>query len=213
MDTAKLFWTGRSQAVRLPKRFRFEGGEVRIRRRGDAVILEPIAADWAWLDAFAGRLDEDVVRGAEERSGRKTVRRWMRCSAEGAPARHRRGDRGAEGCGFADRPAGTAASARGRPRLGDRAARAVLRGVQERAGERNVALVDGLRFGVLEFDRDDAREAGEVRAFLARRGTPIGPYDVLIAGQAKARGMVLVTHNTGEFSRVPGLRIEDWEVD
>ncbi len=81
----------------------------------------------------------------------------------------------------------------------------------ERA-ERNVALVDGLRFGVLEFDRDDAREAGEVRAFLARRGTPIGPYDVLIAGQAKARGMVLVTHNTGEFSRVPGLRIEDWEV-
>ncbi len=69
MDTAKLFWTGRSQAVRLPKRFRFEGGEVRIRRRGDAVILEPIAADWAWLDAFAGRLDEDIVRGAEEPVG------------------------------------------------------------------------------------------------------------------------------------------------
>ena len=66
MDTAKLFWTGRSQAVRLPKEFRFEGEEVRIRRRGEAVILEPVAADWAWLDAVVGRLDEDVARAADE---------------------------------------------------------------------------------------------------------------------------------------------------
>ncbi len=42
-------------------------------------------------------------------------------------------------------------------------------------------------------------------------GTPIGPYDVLIAGQALARGLVLVTHNVGEFSRVGGLLIEDWQ--
>ena len=45
MATAKLFWSGRSQAVRLPKDFRIEGSEVRIRRRGTAVILEPIAHD------------------------------------------------------------------------------------------------------------------------------------------------------------------------
>ena len=45
METAKLFWTGRSQAVRLPKEFRFEGDEVQIRRHGAAVILEPIAED------------------------------------------------------------------------------------------------------------------------------------------------------------------------
>lgn len=76
---------------------------------------------------------------------------------------------------------------------------------------RNVALVDKLQFEVLEFDRQDARHAGEVRAHLATRGTPIGPYDVLIAGQARARDLVLVTHNTAEFSRVPALRIEDWE--
>ena len=82
----------------------------------------------------------------------------------------------------------------------------------ERAGS-NVALVDRLRFGALEFSREDARDAGEVRAFLARKGTPIGPYDVLIAGQARIRGMVLITHNTAEFARVPGLRIEDWETD
>ena len=57
--TAKLFWSGRSQAVRLPKEFRMEGAEVRIRRQGAAVILEPVASDWAWLDAIAGEFSED----------------------------------------------------------------------------------------------------------------------------------------------------------
>ena len=66
-----------------------------------------------------------------------------------------------------------------------------------------------MQFEVLDFDREDARQAGELRARLAAAGTPIG--DVLIAGQALARGLTLVTHNTGEFQRVPGLRIEDWE--
>ena len=63
---------------------------------------------------------------------------------------------------------------------------------------------------VLDLVREDARVAGEIRADLARLGSPIGPYDVLIAGQAKARGLTLVTNNTGEFARVVGLRIEDW---
>jgi tRNA(fMet)-specific endonuclease VapC len=75
----------------------------------------------------------------------------------------------------------------------------------------NLARVDALQFEVLDFDREDARQAGELRALLAAAGTPIGAYDVLIAGQALARGLTLVTHNTGEFQRVPGLRIEDWE--
>jgi tRNA(fMet)-specific endonuclease VapC len=75
----------------------------------------------------------------------------------------------------------------------------------------NIALVDALQFAVLEFDREDARQAGQVRALLAGSGTPIGPFDVLIAGQALSRAMILVTHNTREFRRVPGLRIEDWE--
>ena len=57
--TAKLFWSGRSQAVRLPKEFRMEGAEVRIRRQGTAVILEPVASDWAWLDAIVGEFSED----------------------------------------------------------------------------------------------------------------------------------------------------------
>ena len=75
----------------------------------------------------------------------------------------------------------------------------------------NVALVDALQFAVIELDKEDARRAGQIRAFLALQGTPIGPYDVLIAGQAMARNMILVTHNTDEFGRVPGLRIEDWQ--
>jgi tRNA(fMet)-specific endonuclease VapC len=79
-----------------------------------------------------------------------------------------------------------------------------------RRTEQNVALIDALRFAVLEFDKDDARQAGAIRAILASRGIPIGPYDVLIAGQAVARRLVLVTHNTQEFERVPGLRFEDW---
>ncbi|WP_164066578.1 PIN domain-containing protein, partial [Serratia marcescens] len=52
---------------------------------------------------------------------------------------------------------------------------------------------------ILDLEREDARAAGEIRAELARRGTPIGPYDVLIAGQAMARGLPLVTNNTAEF--------------
>lgn len=64
MDTAKIFWTGRSQAVRLPKEFRFDTAEVRIRRHGNAVILEPAPENWDWLDALVGKLDEDAARAA-----------------------------------------------------------------------------------------------------------------------------------------------------
>ena len=77
--------------------------------------------------------------------------------------------------------------------------------------DRNVALVDALRFVVLDFDKEDARQSGQIRALLAGKGRPIGPYDVLIAGQAIARNLTLVTHNTDEFGRVPDLRIEDWQ--
>jgi antitoxin VapB len=68
MERAKIFWSGRSQAVRLPKDFRFQGEEVRIRRHGSAVILEPVAEDWAWLDSIAGKLDDDLVQAVDERA-------------------------------------------------------------------------------------------------------------------------------------------------
>jgi tRNA(fMet)-specific endonuclease VapC len=75
----------------------------------------------------------------------------------------------------------------------------------------NLGRIEALRFEVLDFGREDARHAGELRARLAGSGTPIGPYDVLIAGQAIARGLTLVTHNVREFRRVRMLQIEDWE--
>ena len=76
--------------------------------------------------------------------------------------------------------------------------------------EHNFGVVDSLRFEVLPFDADDARHAGEVRAGLARVGSPIGAYDLLIAGQARARGLTLVSHNQREFARVGGLTTVDW---
>ncbi|PIR09547.1 MAG: VapC toxin family PIN domain ribonuclease [Gallionellaceae bacterium CG11_big_fil_rev_8_21_14_0_20_60_62] len=67
-------------------------------------------------------------------------------------------------------------------------------------------------FSSFPFDGEAARLAGEIRADLARKGKPIGPYDLQIAAIALANDCVLVTHNTGEFSRIAGLKLEDWEV-
>lgn len=78
---------------------------------------------------------------------------------------------------------------------------------------RNAARIEEFSSGpiqVLQFDAEDAEEAGDIRATLHRAGTPIGPYDILIAAQARRRDAVLVTANTREFRRVPALKIEDW---
>jgi tRNA(fMet)-specific endonuclease VapC len=82
---------------------------------------------------------------------------------------------------------------------------------KSRRAAHNVALLDALPLEILPFDREDARQAGAIRAQLAGAGQPIGPYDVLIAGQALARQLVLVTHNANEFRRVAGLAVEDWQ--
>ena len=63
---------------------------------------------------------------------------------------------------------------------------------------------------VLEFDEVDAADAGTARAALERVGTPVGAYDLLIAGQARRRGLTVVTSNVGEFGRISGLSWEDW---
>lgn len=68
------------------------------------------------------------------------------------------------------------------------------------------------QFHSLPFDDESAEICGHIRAQLALLGTPIGPYDLQIAGIALANKMILVTHNTKEFSRITGLRIEDWEL-
>jgi tRNA(fMet)-specific endonuclease VapC len=78
--------------------------------------------------------------------------------------------------------------------------------------EENLEVVEGFaaRLDILPFDREAAIHTGQLRAELAKAGTPIGPYNGLIAGHARSRGMIVVTNNRKEFSRVPGLRSEDW---
>lgn len=66
------------------------------------------------------------------------------------------------------------------------------------------------RMAVLPFDSDAAAHTAEIRGELERLGGVIGPYDLMIAGHARSRGLVLVTGNLGEFQRVRGLRCEDW---
>ena len=67
-------------------------------------------------------------------------------------------------------------------------------------------------FAILPFDSKDAIVAGQIRAHLASRGDLIGPYDIQIAAQGIARDLTVVTHNTNEFSRVPGLKLNDWVI-
>lgn len=65
-------------------------------------------------------------------------------------------------------------------------------------------------FTILPFSTEDAIAAGQVRAQLEKSGRPIGLYDTLIAAQGISRGLTVVTHNTNEFIRVPGIKLEDW---
>ena len=80
--------------------------------------------------------------------------------------------------------------------------------------ERSRALQDAffIRFASLNFDEAAADAFGQIRAELESAGTPIGPYDMQIAGIAQVHGLIVVTHNVKEFSRIAGLVVEDWEI-
>lgn len=76
----------------------------------------------------------------------------------------------------------------------------------------NLNIVEGFlaRLEVKDFDPAAAAHSGQVRAELAKKELPIGPYDQMIAGHARSLGLIVVTNNLGEFSRVPGIRVENW---
>lgn len=80
--------------------------------------------------------------------------------------------------------------------------------------EKNLRVVEGFiaRLEVLNYGIDAAVQTGQIRAELAKAGTPIGPYDSMIAAHARALGLILVTNNTREFVRINGLRLEDWSI-
>ena len=79
----------------------------------------------------------------------------------------------------------------------------------ERNAQRIIDFLSG-PIEVLPFTPADAEEAGDIRAELERAGTPIGPYDILVAAQARRRDALLVTANEREFAHVPRLKLEDW---
>lgn len=78
--------------------------------------------------------------------------------------------------------------------------------------ERNLADVEGFaaRLEVLDYEQAAAAHSGQIRAELARVGRPIGPFDTMIAGHARSRGLTVITNNLREFDRVVALRVEDW---
>jgi tRNA(fMet)-specific endonuclease VapC len=81
---------------------------------------------------------------------------------------------------------------------------------QRERNEAKIALLISQDIAILPFEEADARHAADIRAHLRRLGTPIGPYDVFIAAQARRVDATLVTSNGREFERVPGLRLTDW---
>lgn len=83
---------------------------------------------------------------------------------------------------------------------------------KSQAVERNLAVVESFvsRLSVLDYDTLAAVHSGQIRAELAGRGTPVGPYDQMIAGHARSRGLIVVTNNLKEFERIPAIRVEDW---
>lgn len=83
---------------------------------------------------------------------------------------------------------------------------------KSRQTDRNVALLDRMSFELVPFDAGDARVAGAIRSELEAAGRPIGPYDLLIAAQARARQLTLVTTNSREFAPVDDLDCEDWSL-
>ena len=78
--------------------------------------------------------------------------------------------------------------------------------------ERNLRDLEGFvaRMDMLPYDDGAAIHTGQIRAELAKRGTPICPYDQMIAGHARSQGLIVVTNNIKEFERVDGLRLENW---
>lgn len=89
----------------------------------------------------------------------------------------------------------------------------LVSGVERSArSESNQAGIDGMlaRLDIFTFDEKAAAHFGQIRAELYTKGTPIGSYAMMIAGHARAEGLILVTNNVKEFERAPGLRLENW---
>jgi len=202
---ARVFWAGRSQAIRLPKEFRFATDTVLVHREGRAVVLEP-ADEWpeGYVEVFcrgARRLQEAATGpGREEELAR------MKFLLD------------TDTCIYALKQNPTVLKHLLTQSREDIAVSVITEAELRTGAAKSTPAAKTLRLvenflrplGIIEFTSSDAASYAQVRANLERAGTPIGPLDTLIAAQAVARKLVLVSNNEREFSRVAGLRIENW---
>ena len=210
---AKIFMHGRSQAVRLPLAFRLPGDRVRVRRVETGILLEPMVTD---IDAWFAELDrfadvpfmEDGRRQPPMPEARGPVRvsylldtNAVIALLKNEPPIFRKRLRRTVSKGAA-----IAVSSIVLYELWYGVARSARR--RENAERLRVFLSGGV--AVNAFDEEDAMTAGDLRATLEAAGTPIGPYDLLIAAQALRSNATLVTANVSELGRVPGLQWQDW---
>lgn len=209
---AKLFKNGRSQAVRLPRQFRFEGDRVQVRRAGRGVLVEPISPiprpglrrSTVWRRNPSCPMDVNNHRRRRERSLMTTYLLDTNVCIgliNGRDAGIRRRFQ-------------RAAKRNGIMLLSSIVSFELWYGVaKSERKENDAARLAMFLAGPLEWtplDDEDAKAAGAVRAELEAAGQPIGAYDVLLAGQARRHRATPVTANTREFARVSGLKWVDW---
>jgi tRNA(fMet)-specific endonuclease VapC len=194
--TAKIFMNNRSQAVRIPKEFQFAVTEVYIRKQGDDLILSPRPKDWSGYLKDHPTASREFMEGVEELPFEDTdIASYIMGNKSRALMEKLQTVPTSAVC----------ISAITKSEL--------MFGVQisPRQQKDRAALEYLLRhMQVLDYPAEAASDYGQIRAALKMRGAPIGPNDTLIAAHARCLGLTLVTNNTRELERVPGLKMENW---
>src|SRR6266699_1709912 len=219
---AKVFMTGRSQAVRLPKEYRVSGDSVYVKRVGNTILLVPKTGDrWAGLFAALDEFPRDFTLSAINSNSRVPVSKacsigtgnnadvylldttvWidlLRSNSRSIRHRltaHSKSTIGLSIITLCELQYGLEKRAAQYPHL--------------RAREQQLLSAIVAPFDVFLLDHDVVEVYGRVRAALENSGTAIGALDAFIAAQALSLGAVLVTSNEKEFQRVQGLQVENW---
>jgi tRNA(fMet)-specific endonuclease VapC len=209
LSTAKLFQNGRSQAVRLPKDFRFAGTEIGVGRVGNAVLLYPLSDPWAVF-----------FQGAEELSDLEPLERYQDQPVRKEPWVRYLLD--TDTCSFIVKNHSSGIRERfSRISAGDLAISAVTWAelnswicLSAQPARRLLSLQKMFApISILPFTALDASFHGRIWTQLKAQGRLIGALDMLIAAHALSRGLTTVTNNVEHFGRVEGLKIENWVTD